>query len=263
MLIFVFVTFSLLWIAYRHNYYYVQRVKVDTHGQLFNTALSQLFAGLYVMELALIGLFFLVRNTQDQVACTAQAIIMIVILILTIIFQFLLENNLSPLYELLPVSLEDPAAAAEKQRFIDEYDGSSDSPRLDSSAKTSDEVLDTREASLDGPLASGAAQDVEKRHGIAHRIHHDAGTPSDNTNTLLRLRKRVANKLAAHEAQTPSGETGVSRRHEVANQLGAAIAAYPDELSDLSRQERNAELKVSYQDPVVGCPSGQNELTSC
>ncbi len=105
MLIFVSVTFSLFWVAYRHNYYYVQRNKVDTHGLLFNNAISQLFAGIYVMEIALIGLFFLVRDYEDKVACKAQAIIMIVVLILTVIFHFVMEQHLRPLYEFLPVTL--------------------------------------------------------------------------------------------------------------------------------------------------------------
>ena len=105
MLIFVSVTFSLFWVAYRHNYYYVQRNKVDTHGLLFNNAISQLFAGIYVMEVALIGLFFLVRDNDDRVACKVQAILMIVVLVLTAIFHFVMEQHLRPLYEFLPVTL--------------------------------------------------------------------------------------------------------------------------------------------------------------
>lgn len=111
-------TFFLFSVAYRHNYYYVQRNKVDTHGLLFNNALSQLFAGLYILEVALIGLFFLVRDTQDNVACTPQAAIMIVVLILTATFHFVMEQYLQPLYEFLPVALEDSAVDAERQRFL-------------------------------------------------------------------------------------------------------------------------------------------------
>ena len=83
MLVFASAVFSLFWIAYRHNYYYVQRNKVDTHGQLFNGALSQMMAGVYVLEITLIGLFFLIRNEKNNVVGAPQAIIMIVALILT------------------------------------------------------------------------------------------------------------------------------------------------------------------------------------
>jgi hypothetical protein len=83
MLVFASAVFSLFWIAYRHNYYYVQRNKVDTHGKLFNGALSQMMAGVYVLEITLIGLFFLVRNDKQNVVGAPQAIIMIVALLLT------------------------------------------------------------------------------------------------------------------------------------------------------------------------------------
>ena len=87
MIVFVSITFCLFWVAYRHNYYYVQRNKIDTHGLLFNNALSQLFAGIYVLEVVLIALFFLVRDTKDNVACSSQAIIMIVVTVLTVVFH--------------------------------------------------------------------------------------------------------------------------------------------------------------------------------
>ena len=40
----------------------------------------------------------------------------------------------------------------------------------------------------------------------------------------------------------------------MADQLAAAIAGYPDELSDLSPEERDAELKAAFQDPVTREP---------
>ncbi|KAL8958476.1 MAG: hypothetical protein Q9183_005826, partial [Haloplaca sp. 2 TL-2023] len=95
-----------------------QRNKVDTHGLLFNNAISQLFAGLYVMEIALIGLFFLVRDSQNNVACKSQAIIMIVLLSLTATFHFVMEQHLKPLYELLPVTVEDSAVDAERRLLV-------------------------------------------------------------------------------------------------------------------------------------------------
>lgn len=83
MLVFASAVFSLFWIAYRHNYYFVQRNKVDTHGKLFNGALSQLFLGIYVLEITLIGLFFLVRNGQNKASAFPQGIIMIIALVST------------------------------------------------------------------------------------------------------------------------------------------------------------------------------------
>jgi hypothetical protein len=58
------------------------------------------------MEVCLIGLFFLVRNTDDEVACKGQAICMIVVLILTAGYQILLNEAFSPLIRYLPITLE-------------------------------------------------------------------------------------------------------------------------------------------------------------
>ncbi len=141
MLIFISAVFCLFWIAYRHNYYYVQRNKVDTHGLLFENALSQLLAGIYVLQITLIGLFFLVRDSDNNAACVPQAIIMIVALCLTAAYHYLIEQSLEPLYELIPVTLEDSAADAERARFVEGGDTrlSADSDR-GGSAGADDEV---------------------------------------------------------------------------------------------------------------------------
>lgn len=254
MLVFISATFSLFWIAYRHNYYYVQRVKVDTHGMLFCGALSQLFTGIYVLEIAMIGLFFLVRNSKDNLACGPQGIIMIVALALTAAFHYIMEQYLQPLYEFLPVSLEDSAADAERQRFshegpsIDEINQSSLRPSLEvptTPTTCSEHPGDTEERPND---RSGKRA---KDHSSGVEAEDNAGTAANARRTLLRLQTRVGTQLANNETHTTASRCDLSRRIEVANKLGAAIAAYPDELSDLSMQERNAELKVAYQDPMV------------
>ena len=67
------------------------------------------------MELCLIGLFFLVRNVNEKTGdaegtpCKGQAIIMIIILVLTVGYQWLLNKAFSPLFRYLPITLEDEA----------------------------------------------------------------------------------------------------------------------------------------------------------
>lgn len=85
------------------------KFQFDTGGLLFPRAINQLFTGLYFMEVCLIGMFFLVRDENGDVACQGQAICMIVILILTIGYQILLNNAFSPLIQYLPITLEDDA----------------------------------------------------------------------------------------------------------------------------------------------------------
>ena len=135
-LIFNVITFGLFWIAYRYNSLYVTRFRSDTGGLLFPTAVNQLFVGLYFMEASLIGLFFLVTNADangnatSNTPCKPQAIIMIIVLCLTVIYQVLLSQNLSPLYRYMPITLEDDAvdhdaefARAQEMRLMDEEHG--------------------------------------------------------------------------------------------------------------------------------------------
>ena len=248
MLVFISITFSLFWVAYRHNYYYVQRNKVDTHGALFNNALSQLFAGVYVLEIALIGLFLLVRDTQDHVACSSQAIIMIVILILTAIFHFVMEQHLRPLYEFLPVVLEDLAVDAERQRFLTRDDD--EHSRQESGKSDGIELSDLNSA---GMLDGNVNEPTRKRASHVQAKSMSA-TAAHARKALSRLKKETAAKVTELHAHVPE-PSGSSRRREVADQLAAAIAGYPDELTDLSPEERDAELKAAFQDPVTREPA--------
>ncbi|KAI9834931.1 MAG: hypothetical protein M1819_002654 [Sarea resinae] len=115
MLVFNIVTFGLFWIVYRYNTLYVTKFRFDTGGLLFPKAINQLFTGLYVMELCLIGLFFLVRDAQDRVACKAQAIVMIVVTVATVLYQYLLNSAFSPLFRYLPITLEDEAVRRDEE----------------------------------------------------------------------------------------------------------------------------------------------------
>lgn len=242
MLIFVSVTFSLFWVAYRHNYYYVQRNKVDTHGLLFNNAISQLFSGIYVMEIALIGLFLLVRDSQDNVACKSQGIIMIVVLILTAIVHFVMEQHLRPLYEFLPVTLEDSAVDAERQLFLTHGDHES-LRNEDSGNNNDDEISDTE---LMGTLDGGFTRRAQAKSMSATADHA--------RKALTKLKKETAARVVDIQSHLPE-PIDKSRRREVANQLAAAIAGYPDELTDLTPQEREAQLKAAFQDPVTREPA--------
>ncbi|KAL8895732.1 MAG: hypothetical protein Q9207_008042 [Kuettlingeria erythrocarpa] len=238
MLIFVSITFSFCWVAYRHNYYFVQRNKIDTHGLLFNNAISQLFAGIYVMEISLIGLFLLVRDTQNNVACKSQAIVMIIVLILTAAFHFVMEQHLRPLYEFLPVTVEDSAVDAERRLFIprDEADTSLEQDRKDSKDFEDSETSPIQQ--LDG--TSESRSQTKSNSTIARNARK----------ALLRLEKDTAARITNIQTRLLE-QPHSSRRREVADQLSAAIAGYPDELTDLTPEERAAQLKAAFQDPVT------------
>lgn len=119
-MIFNIITFSLFWLVYRYNTLYVTKFRFDTGGLLYPTAINQLFTGLYLMELCLIGLFFIVRDaTRDGTAygtpCKVQGIIMIIVLVLTFLYQWLLNQAFGPLLRYLPITLEDEAVMRDEE----------------------------------------------------------------------------------------------------------------------------------------------------
>ena len=224
---------------------------------LFENALSQIFAGIYVLEVTLIGLFFLVRDSKGRVACTPQAVIMIIALIFTAIYHYVLETTLRPLHDFLPATLEDAAVAAERERFRvdsdiaqtykrEEHVRQSDSIELSKPSSDSEKpnAAETSESRLDTQVDRTTSRAQTK--GISK-------TAANARKALFRLNKETAARRASNQAHTHT-RAGTSRRREVADQMGASIAGYPDELTDLTPQELEAELKAAYQDPVTRVP---------
>ena len=104
-LVFNITTFALFLIVQQYNILNVLRFDTDTGGLIYPKAIKQLFTGLYVMEMYLTGLFFLVRNSQDQPACIGQAAIMLIVLVFTAIYHKILAQAYEPLLHHLPVML--------------------------------------------------------------------------------------------------------------------------------------------------------------
>jgi calcium permeable stress-gated cation channel len=114
-LVFNVITFSLFWFVYRYNTLYVTKFTKDTGGLLFPNAINYTFVGIYVMELVLVGMFFLVRDAQNKVVCYGQGVGMVVILVLTAGYQILLNEAFSPLFRYLPITLEDDAVRRDEE----------------------------------------------------------------------------------------------------------------------------------------------------
>jgi hypothetical protein len=68
-------------------------LELNATGLFYPTAIRQLMTGIYFMELCLAGLFFLVRDADENATCTAQAIIMIVAMAFTGLFHFSLDHG--------------------------------------------------------------------------------------------------------------------------------------------------------------------------
>ncbi|KUI54893.1 Uncharacterized protein RSN1 [Cytospora mali] len=98
---------ALFYFAYRYNILFVTDTKIDTRGLIYPRALKQLFTGIYLSELCLIGLF-------GSSVAIGPLVLMIAFLVFTVLFHISLNNALDPLLYNLPQSL----MAEEEQRRL-------------------------------------------------------------------------------------------------------------------------------------------------
>ncbi|EZF34642.1 hypothetical protein TMEN_503 [Trichophyton mentagrophytes] len=258
-MVFNVLTFSLFWIVYRYNTLYVTKFRFDTGGLLFPRAINQLFTGLYVMEICLIGMFFLVRDEKKEVACEGQAICMIIVLILTGLFQYFLNEAFNPLSLYLPITLEDEATqrdeefarAQRRRRGIEEDDEEldKDGQREDGEKDGSIELGamgNNQQQEPSSPLFLGSrlnrannSMKKQRRKSWADRSSNTrspffGGRSDPSMPTIRAIRKKLAMDT---ESQAPA-------THAIGQSLFSGIH---DELEDLTPEERDQLVQRAFQ----------------
>ena len=98
---------SLFYLAWRYNVLFVTNTNIDTRGLIYPTAVKQLFVGIYLAEVCMIGLF-------GASVAPGPLVLMVALLIFTILFHISLKNALDPLLYNLPQTL----LAEEEQRLL-------------------------------------------------------------------------------------------------------------------------------------------------
>ncbi|KAK4165862.1 hypothetical protein QBC43DRAFT_207224 [Cladorrhinum sp. PSN259] len=249
--IFAIITFSLLWVAHRYNMLYVTRFKTDTGGVLYPRAINQTFTGLYVMELCMIGLFFLDRDENGNAACFRQAIVMIVALILTVLFQYVMNASFGPLLRYLPITFEDEAVLrdeafrrAQERRLglISDDDEATGLNRAVTGAMSGDDIeleklnhrRHTRTQSALGKFnpAKGIAQAGHWAARGGRQIRQATFSKADESiRTAAHYRKEK--RLKDLEAQRAMGN--------------ALYGNYADGIEDLTAAERDALVREAFQ----------------
>lgn len=101
------VAFGLFYMAYSYNIFFVSNFPNDTGGLSFSKAIYQSFTGVYLMELMLTGLFFLVQNESGTQSAIVQGILMCVLIIITIGVHVLMRSSFGSLMYYLPVDAEE------------------------------------------------------------------------------------------------------------------------------------------------------------
>ncbi len=275
-MVFNIITFSLFWLVYRYNTLYVTKFRFDTGGLLYPTAINQLFTGLYLMELCLIGLFFLVKDASSDgkaygTPCKVQGIIMIVVLILTFLYQWLLNGAFGPLLRYLPITLEDEAVmrdeefarAQEKRWKLDENEQEGDN--------INHELRDRKRLSAD---ENRAAESIEMQNIEANNEHgrldprnlgllvpENVGNfiPLKASSWADRSRKRTSfspqqngqafSPRQHHRQHRPVRKSpDVEAQRSGTNALGEALfAGINDEIEDLTPDERDKLVQRAFQ----------------
>ena len=275
MMIFNIITFSLFWLVYRYNTLYVTKFRFDTGGLLYPKAIKQLFVGLYVMELVLIGLFIVVRNSKleggfevpdgSSSPCKVQAIMMVIVLILTVLFHWLLSKSFNPLIRYLPITLEDEAvmrddqfARAQEKHWMLEANGEEDNhvdiraqeqaPRSTDERRAEEDIemreTDTRREyyALDprnvgqklGNLVPGKASWADRSRNNTYKSPNPAGHVAMTPRKPHRPRHRATPDLEGQRADT--------------NTMGTALfTGINDEIEDLTPDERDKLVQRAFQ----------------
>lgn len=251
--IFAIITFSLLWIAQRYTMLYVNRLTVDTGGVLYPRALNQTFTGIYVMEICLIGLFFLVRDEFGNVACSAQAIIMIVATILTVLYQYLLNYSFGPLFRYLPITFEDEAVLRDEafQRAQDRRLGLIEESEDDEASDKDRLTAHPNRRSVHQNGVDGAGEKHRKGNkftnfapvkGLTHagslalkggRVLKDQTYGRAETSVKTANKYREERRKKDLEAQRAIGE--------------ALYGGYHDEIEDLTPEERDVLVQHAFK----------------
>ena len=275
-MVFNIITFSLFWLVYRYNTLYVTKFRFDTGGLLFPTAINQLFTGLYLMELCLIGLFFLVKDASSDgtaygTPCKVQGVIMIVVLVLTVLYQWLLNRAFGPLLRYLPITLEDEAVmrdeefarAQEKRWMLDENEQEGDD--------INDVLRDRERLSADENRATDSIEmrnlETSNERGRLDPRNLSLLAPENvgNLNPLKRSSWADRSQKKAPYSPGQNGQAVSSRQHGIqqhhvrrsrdveaqrsgTNAIGEALfAGINDEIEDLTPEQRDKLVQRAFQ----------------
>lgn len=163
-------TFFLFYLLYKYLflYQYTQPPSADTGGLFFPKAIQHVFVGMYIQQLCLCALFFLVTNPNGKRGALPEGVLMIVLIILTAGFHAIINSSFGPLTKALPLShahktFRHPAPSLD----LRDVDGGSGSNRKE----TAEEENEEGPSPTNKPRASSSESDAEH---VPHSDYDDA-----------------------------------------------------------------------------------------
>lgn len=178
-LLFAGIGLWLFYFAYRYNLLYVYDIDVDTKGLVYPRALQQLFVGLYVAELCLVGLFAIQLSSKGALG---PFILMLLLLVFTVVYHASLNAALEPLLKFMPRSLQD-----EERRLLAMETDLPPSERMD--------------APTNGHGAGGNVA-YEKTAAGAHHNGVTNGSPTPAVHPLQREKPSILKKFLRPDIYT-------------------------------------------------------------
>ena len=100
---FATVGFTLLYLAFRHQWLFVNGNKIDMKGESYSRALQQLTTGVYLSAFCLIGLFAIA--TASSTMAVGPLVLMVIFFIAMVVFHVLIDRALGPLEQNLPLDM--------------------------------------------------------------------------------------------------------------------------------------------------------------
>ncbi|KAH7910261.1 hypothetical protein BJ138DRAFT_1127011 [Hygrophoropsis aurantiaca] len=154
---------------YLFLYQYTQPKATDTGGLFFPKAMQHIFVGLYVQQICLCALFFLVSDENGKRSAVPEGVLMVVLIIFTAAFNIIIDNSYGPLIHSLPLSLAD--------KTYRDPNAVSDTRLADSGESKS--KVGERHTSLNTNDSTSPISPVDKKHGSTSSDDGAAGESGD------------------------------------------------------------------------------------
>lgn len=246
-MIMMMITFSLFWFTYRYQMIYVSYAKAETNGLIFPKAINQLFTGLYFLELCLIGLFFLQRAPDGGLSCFPQAIIMIITLAFTVLFQFLLNRAFGPLFKYLPITFEDEAVQRDEE--FQRAQATRWQPKEDDEHRSLNSELEAKERAE--RRESRRLEQEDRRKSEAYNPGSYELKPMENekrnshlTDSPERHRKRNWADRSRERSRSHSQQHDKHKRRKHVNPIDAVTNVLKAGIDDAARPIRDIEAQT-------------------
>ena len=229
------------------------------------------------MELCLIGLFFLVdgvdpkTGNKTSAVCKIQGIIMFVVMVLTAIYQWLLNKAFAPLFRYLPITLEDEAVerdeafarAQEKRWHLEEAEQegeeSNDPPkrREHPVGKENQQFEDIEMQHLDGVHDGGKPDPRKSSHLVPEAIGNLSpmkGSWADRSRNKTPKSPatpahdgHVVSQRSHHHKHPRPQSTDLEGQLSGTNAIGEALSSgISDEIEDLTPDERDRLVQRAF-----------------